>query len=190
MNKEIKWYGGIDPGEYGCFAFYLPVQPGVDKSELHFIDLKISKVSNTKGERDGLHQSFSALAEAVKVFTEITGKPVLTLVETPHSMPSDGHVGAFTFGKACGLIVGMLHGVGLPQYEAIPSVWKAQLGLTRAQKKGSIAKAQELFAKTHIPQGHEMFVKPVRHSDGRAEAALLAWLAAHKMGRIPYSENT
>jgi len=179
MNERY-WVAGVDPGEYGCIAFYRP-QIGMQPGELHFIDLRIQHgVDQGKGQKN--HASYAELAKAISLFTDFNGRPTLTVVETPHSMPSDGHVGAFTFGKACGMIEGMLHALQMPQIAVVPSVWKAQMNLSSVKAK-SIALAQEKFKDCMIPQGIEMFTTPKRYADGRAEAALLAWMAAHKLGR-------
>lgn len=178
---KTVWYGGVDPGEYGCFAFYAPPCDEFPTGYLHFIDLKIQR--GLKAKALGF-ANVNGLAAAIKMFIEIQGPPKLVVIETPHSLPTDGHVGAFTFGKACGTIEGIMYGLDIPQLGTVPAVWKAQLGLSKI-KSQSIKLAQEKFKDTEIPQGHAMFTTPQAHGDGRAEAALLAWMAAHKIGRVP-----
>lgn len=179
VPKTPKIFMGVDPGEYGAVAFYIPVQEGVSRSELHLVDLKIAR--GQKG-KSAAHATIPELAAAIRTTIDIIGHPALAVVETPHSLPSDGHVGAFTFGKACGMVEGLLHGMGIAQIPVVPAVWKSLLGLSSVKSR-SIAKAQELFLETDIGgEGHILFESPMRHADGRAEAALLAYLGAHRFG--------
>lgn len=174
-----EWYGGIDPGAYGCLALYRKPDSSVggDIGELYLIDLKQAKGIQSKG------MTPEHLAHELRLFLATIGRPIITLVETPSSMPSDGVVSAFSFGKACGLIEGIFYGLELPFVGTVPSVWKNQMGLTR-EKQFSIEKARSLFKDVKIHHALEIdaFVTPKRHADGRAEAALLAYLAAHKLG--------
>lgn len=84
-------------------------------------------------------------------------------IEDVHSMPRDGHVGAFSFGEGKGVLKGVLGALGVRRRYADPSVWKGAMGLTK-DKKLSIRKAQGMF-----PQ-HASILK----NDGVAEAGLLA----------------
>lgn len=177
---KTVFYAGVDPGNFGCFAFYAPPCDEYPKGYLHFIDLKIAKGFNAR--KTGW-ATIGDLAQVIKMFVELNGIPKLTIIETPHSLPSDGHVGAFTFGKSCGSIEGIMYGIGMPQLGTVPAVWKAQMGLS-SNKQKSIQLAQEKFKDCDIPQGHDMFTSPRMHADGRAEAALLAWMACHKIGRV------
>lgn len=181
-DQERTYFGGVDPGTYGCLAIYSPpTKESFKDGELHLFDLK--EVKGLKSQAKGM--SPGMLTSQLKVFIEFYGVPALTLVEQPASMPGQGVVSMFTFGKACGMIEGILWGVGMPFVGTVPAVWKTQMGLNR-QKHYSIDKAEELFKDVKIchPMGRDAFRSPARFADGRAEAALLAWLIAHKIGKV------
>lgn len=179
-REEPKWFWGVDPGALGCIAMYAPPQDAYPKGQLNFVDLKMAY--GFKNKSTG-HKDLPALVQALTLNVELLGKPKFAVVETPHSLPNDGHVGAFTFGKNCGTVIGILHGLEILQIETVPSVWKAQMNLSKS-KKESIDLAIKTFVDTgtNIPQGSIMFEKPKDQADGRAEAALLAWMGAHKFG--------
>lgn len=184
-KNPSKWYAGIDPGEYGAMALYMPewrLGDYTDKGFLYIEDLRQNApgTGRAQSRMKVTTDSYRLLARRLEMVFESYGKPELCLVETPHSLPSDGHVGAFTFGKACGLIEGVLHGLDVPQLPTVPAVWKAQIGVTSV-KSSSINKAIALFKDVQTDQDYEkLFSFPKAMADGRAEAALLAYLAATK----------
>lgn len=179
----MKHYIGIDPGVSGALAFYsVPSERG-ELPALRLIDFRIKKpgAARTFRKFTQLQATMETIASEIGILTETLGKPECALIETPASMPGEGVVSAFTFGKNCGCIEGILYGMGIKTFHTVPAVWKSQLGLS-SDKKKSIAKAIELFSNVYVDGGLEKFQKPVRMADGRAEAAILAWAAAHKYG--------
>ncbi len=66
------------------------------------------------------------------------------IIEDVHSMPHDGHVGAFSFGKGFGIILGLAAAHKIPTLFVQPAVWKSNYGLGRV-KSDSILKAKMLF---------------------------------------------
>lgn len=84
-------------------------------------------------------------------------------IENVRSRPTDGHVGAFSFGEGKGVLKGVLGALGVERRYADPAGWKAAMGLTK-DKKLSIRKAQGMFPKHAHVLGY----------DGVAEASLLA----------------
>ena len=97
------------------------------------------------------------------------------LLETPHSLPRDGHVGAFSFGRSLGVIQGVLAANGVNTVSVLPAVWKSQLGLATDKQK-----SLDLAIKT-FPNHAHLFAR--KKDDGRAEAALLAYLAYKTFGK-------
>jgi hypothetical protein len=78
----------------------------------------------------------------------------------------------FSFGKNYGAWLGSLACVGIEMRPIRPQEWKRTVGVT-ADKRTSVKKASALF-----PRYADQFVgKRGGIKDGRAEAALLAWLA-------------
>lgn len=87
-------------------------------------------------------------------------------MEQVHAMPRQGVSSTFAFGKACGMIDGVVAARGLPVTYVTPHKWKKAMGVT-ADKNSSRQAAINLW-----PSEAELF-KRVRDAD-RAEAALIA----------------
>ncbi len=67
-------------------------------------------------------------------------------MEKVHSMPRDGHVGAFTFGRINGLPEGCLGARGVRPWRVYPMMWQAKMGcLSCGNKNITKRKAQKLF---------------------------------------------
>jgi crossover junction endodeoxyribonuclease RuvC len=88
-------------------------------------------------------------------------------VEGVGARPGEGAVGAFAFGRARGVIEGVLAAAGVPVTFIQPAAWKRGVGLRLASKDAARAEAirrwpahAELFARVKV--------------DGRAESALIA----------------
>lgn len=92
--------------------------------------------------------------------------PDMVVVEQVHAMPRQGVSSTFAFGKACGVIDGVVAARGLPVTYVTPHKWKKAMGVT-ADKNSSRQAAINLW-----PNEAELF-KRVRDAD-RAEAALIA----------------
>lgn len=87
-------------------------------------------------------------------------------VENVHSMPKQGVSSSFKFGRAFGVVVGVLGGARVPVEYVSPPVWKRKAGLSK-DKGASRRRAIEVW-----PAQSTLFSR-VR-DDGRAEAALIA----------------
>jgi crossover junction endodeoxyribonuclease RuvC len=90
------------------------------------------------------------------------------VIENVGSMPGQGHVGAFTFGRATGAIEGLAM-LLTPKVEWVtPQKWKKHFGLSK-DKQASIDTAKKIFGDSYRWQ--------FKADDGIAEAALMArWL--------------
>lgn len=87
-------------------------------------------------------------------------------VENVHSMPKQGVSSSFKFGRAFGVICGVLGGLRVPTHYVAPQVWKKAAGLSK-DKGASRRRAIELW-----PSQSQLFARV--KDDGRAEAALIA----------------
>jgi len=87
-------------------------------------------------------------------------------------MPGQGVSSMFSFGRAAGIIEGVLAGFSVP-FELIPPATWTKSMRTFGGKDGSRQRAQELF-----PDYAHLFAR--KKDDGRAEAALLACYAAER----------
>jgi crossover junction endodeoxyribonuclease RuvC len=150
---------GIDPGASGAVAL---VESG-----------KLVTVADMPCELAPKRQSGKAakrlvdacgLAELVRKLGQ-AGAIDFAMVEHVGSMPHDGHVGAFTFGRAAGIVLGVLAGLGVVTDSVAPGIWKHRLGVT-ADKRTSLQRARGLW-----PAHAGLFARA--KDDGRAEAALI-----------------
>lgn len=152
---------GADPGSHGAVAFIWP-----DLGKLMVTDLptfKLSGSSRTFTYCDGV-----GLADLLEKHT-----PVHTYLERVHSMPTDGAVGAFTFGNNFGTIIGVHAGLRIPLSQVTPSVWKSNLKVP-ADKKESTARAKALF-----PACSKLFTR-----GDKAEAAMIALYGLLHLGHV------
>lgn len=90
----------------------------------------------------------------------------LAVIEDVHSSPRDGHVGAFSFGKTTGILIGTLATLLIPTFFTPPQVWKNCFGLSK-NKDDSFRLATKKF-----PDSSHLWTR--KKDDGRAEAVLLA----------------
>lgn len=89
-------------------------------------------------------------------------------VEHVGARPNEGAVGAFTFGRARGVIEGVLAAAGIPCAFITPASWKRAVGLAPGRDKD----ASRAEAIRRWPGQADLF--KLKKSDGLAEAALIA----------------
>lgn len=153
---------GIDPGMSGALAIYSPEAHG----SVSVADMPVLAAGGKKGRRIvDVARLVSMLRRMAVRFPDAE----VTLEEV-RSMPRDGHVGAFAFGRCFGTIETAIVAAGLPYRMVPPQVWKRKLGVT-ADKDHARAIASRL-----LPGGASLW--PLKKHDGRAEAALIAYYGA------------
>lgn len=141
---------GVDPGKTGAIALLvndalvevcdMPVTPGKKK--------KVSGVLISN------------------VLWQMYRPGDVVIMERVHSMPKDGHVGAYNFGENVGLFRGVLESKGIPYRRVTPQVWKREAGLIGKTKKASVDLARSLWP--------NMAKQLTKSKDGRSDAALIA----------------
>jgi crossover junction endodeoxyribonuclease RuvC len=99
-------------------------------------------------------------------------------VESVNARPGEGPTGAFAFGRARGVIEGVLAAAGLPVSFITPASWKRAVGLTLASKDASRAEAIRRW-----PNHAELFARV--KDDGRSEAALIGVAGLMRKGDAP-----
>lgn len=147
---------GIDPGLSGAVALYL-----VEDDQMFVGDVPVHELRrNGKLRREvDVHGLANMLAECAK------HRPTVW-IEHVSSMPGEGAVGAFTFGKVVGLLTGICVANQLVVERVTPSVWKRAM-VVPADKDATRARASQL-----LPQHSHIW--PLKKHDGRAEGALIA----------------
>lgn len=156
---------GIDPGISGGV-----VRLDTEACTLAAIDMPVEP--STKGR---------SLTSALLLtnLMETAGADYLILEEVG-VRPAEGAVGAFSFGRGFGRIEGVAAGAKINLWPVKPAEWK-RVTQTPADKSRAVARAFQLF-----PHCTGIFLGPRKGiKDGRAEAALLAFYGALKLGCVP-----
>lgn len=140
---------GIDPGLTGAIVVFCL------KENKILAEYDVPTLKKLNGRREC---NYYDCARIIDVWAPKTN---FAVIEDVHSMPQQGVVSMFNFGKIAGALEGMLASSLVKYRKVKPSVWKASLGLSH-EKAESIALAEKIF-------------KIKFRNDGRAEAALLAF---------------
>jgi Holliday junction resolvasome RuvABC endonuclease subunit len=85
--------------------------------------------------------------DVLDVFQELRREgPCFAVLEKVHSMPGQGVVSAFTFGKGFGALEMALTAAEIPYEHVTPQKWQKAMGcLTKGDKNVSKRRSQELF---------------------------------------------
>lgn len=159
---------GVDPGFKGAVALYDPatracvgikdmplmMRPNQKRNEL---DL------NSLAQYIGLYANDIALAVIERV-------SAMTYKDRHGEIRGQGAAASFEFGRATGIVQGVVASYNIPTILVHPSSWKTGMGLS-SSKQDSLSKATSLF-----PSHRHYFLR--KKDDGRAEAILLAVFAA------------
>jgi crossover junction endodeoxyribonuclease RuvC len=143
---------GIDPGLSGAVAFYNAAANSVLVHDMPVVDGEVSA---------------PLLATLVLNYA-----PTIALIERVASMPHDGHVGAFRFGRATGVVLGVFGALGVHLCSVPPQTWKKHYGLIKQDKEASRQLAISL-----MPAAADSLKRKKDH--GRAEAILIALYATY-----------
>jgi crossover junction endodeoxyribonuclease RuvC len=153
VRHLVRMILGIDPGAGGALAV---VSGG---SVVAVWDMPTVEVRSKRGTKRRVDPV--ALAAIVRECGACSG-----VVELVGSRPGEGHVGAFSFGKAAGFAEMAVAAAGIPYTLVPPASWKAALRVP-ADKDAARLRASQL-----MPKAAKHW--PLKKHDGRAEAALLA----------------
>ena len=147
---------GIDPGASGAIAL-------IDRAggRVAVWDMPTKLVGVRKKRR-----VVDNAALALLLFREVPEK-VLAAIETVNSMPQEGVASAFSFGRAYGVALGVVCGLGMPMVEVEPQAWKKFHGLIKKDKEASRLLAIERFPVVKVALAR-------KKDHGRAEALLIA----------------
>ncbi len=146
---------GIDPGFQGAVAL---IDENLSLAGL--CDMPLKDIDGRR-EIDG-----ATLARILREWG-----PGFVTLERVWGRSGEGGRNAFSFGRATGIVIGVLYSLGLPFIEVAPATWMSALlkGRTEEGKARSLAWAHE-----HFPDA-ELETKRGRQLDGRSDAIGLAW---------------
>lgn len=140
---------GIDPGQSGGMAIIHPDRLEiVDGTRVPTTKAKCKVVLNTAAARDFLAPYNCGVA----------------IIEQVGTMPGQGIVSAFSFGRITGALEAVAGMEALDTHWVTPAVWKRHYGLSR-DKQASIDTARKLFGSSYRWQ--------YKADEGIAEAALI-----------------
>ncbi len=153
----MRVFIGVDPGKRGAYAIMVTKYDDVADIE-------------TKPWDD---QKF--VDDMRQIVSDNGPDCVICTVEAVHSLPHEGVKSAFSFGKSCGYIEGVLRALQIPYQTVIPQKWKKEWSLTN-DKKQSIETCKKLYPSLSLRASERCRTD----SDGLAEAALIAtWCKRH-----------
>ena len=145
---------GIDPGAGGALVL-------LDTKTNQLTVLDMPTVEIKRGQRMVNQVSAQLVAELLRGH-----KIDHAVMEKVHAMPGQGVSSMFAFGRAAGVVEGVLSGLSLPTTLVPPQEWQKAMRVIGG-KDGSRHRAMELF-----PEQAPMFAR--KKDDGRADAALIA----------------
>jgi crossover junction endodeoxyribonuclease RuvC len=90
------------------------------------------------------------------------------VIEQVGAMPGQGVTSMFTFGHACGTIMGVLGAIGIPHSLVTPQAWKKQAGIIGKDKDASRSRALQLWP-------HWRSLDKKGEGQAMADAALMAY---------------
>lgn len=151
---------GVDPGLSGALALYEPTYGGVETFDVPVHLLTRNGKNKHEVDVQGLVDLVGRLAPDV----------AFAVIENSTPMPGQGAASTFAFGKAYGIIYGVLaaHKLRIERVAAVK--WKRALAVPK-EKDGARARASEL-----LPKGSACWA--LKKHDGRAESALIALYGA------------
>lgn len=154
---------GIDPGVSGAIATMFP-----DGMLSSVVDMPTVRVQQNRQRVDA-----GALRDSLD---HLRGFVDLAAVEDVGAFRGEAAGSSFTFGRACGVIEGVLAALRIPYVYVTPKTWQRHVGKpTGSGKEWSYTTARALW-----PSHADVFLKS---KDGRADAALIAsWARAQVAG--------
>jgi len=145
LEPYSKTIIGVDPGSRsGAIAFLYEQKNGT--VEAHSFDLPTVK--------DGKGKQINAAALAATMWKyERVSNTRVAFVENVHSMPKQGVASSFRFGKAVGIIEGVITALKIPMKRVAPVTWmRAVIGRTTGGDTELIrAAAVNLFPEVELP---------------------------------------
>jgi crossover junction endodeoxyribonuclease RuvC len=151
---------GVDPGASGALSLL--------DTETGLIDVEDMPVVTIKRGTRNVRQVQPALL--VDIITRLA--PDEAFVERVSAMPGQGVSSMFAFGRAMGVVEGVLAGLGVRYTDVPPATWIKAMGV-RGGKDGARNRAIELY-----PRQANLFSRV--KDDGRADATLIATWGASR----------
>lgn len=127
---------GIDPGCHGAIVVLTDQLEYV--THLIMPTVKVGTKTRVNG---------AAVASFLRTHTILHTH---VFIEQVGAMPGQGVSSMFTFGHACGVVVGVLEGLGIPYTMVTPQSWKKKAGLIGQDKDAARSRAIQLYPELRI----------------------------------------
>lgn len=135
-------YIGIDPGIHGAIGVIYP------SGLVSVFDMPIESAARGKSTKARNRVAAVVLADIIRASVDVKA-PVVAAVENVTARPTDGTVGAFSFGRCLGVVEGILGAFKIPIMYVSPVKWRNDLGIAKGIKAGdkgpSVTRATELY---------------------------------------------
>ena len=157
---------GIDPGKTGALA-------AIDHHTGDLIDIADMPVI-------GKHVSAAGIAAWLADMAH--HGTLVVVLEDVHSMPRDGHAGAFSFGRSKGVVEGCVSSAGWPLHYVTPAAWMRGVGIPAGLNLKERKDATRRLATNTWPTCSQWFSRP--NDDGRSAADLIAGWSPANVGTV------
>lgn len=133
-------------------------------------------ISFLKGENYEAYRMPKTLGETVCLFMmmrSMADGPVLVGIEKVHSMPGQGVVGVFNFGKGYGALLGILECIGWDYEEVTPRTWQKNV---LGPETGNTKERSLTWARENYPEVDLRY----KVDDGKSDSLALATYMRNK----------
>jgi len=168
MENEGRVYIGIDPGISGAVA---AITEAGDLIAAHHIPTLQAKGKRREVNVGALRTLVTGMIGHGRVKGMIGHGRVMGAVERVGARPGQGVVSMYRFGKACGLLEGLLLGLGVPYITPLPRSWQAAM---LKDVEGETPKIRAVIAASRLWGNLDLTLKK---DHNKADAALIAMYA-------------
>jgi crossover junction endodeoxyribonuclease RuvC len=160
---------GIDPGAHGALAVVDTTLPPAEQL-LHVRDMPTTLVQRGKREVNEVN------APMLAALVQSLGPLDAAYLEQVGAMPGQGVSSMFAFGRAVGVLEGVLAACNVPAGKVPPQTWQRAMRV-RGGKDGSRERAAALY-----PRNAHLFSR--KKDDGRSDATLIASYGAQLLATL------
>jgi len=183
LNPEnrVRVVGGVDPGAKGAICTF-----DLETGRLRMYDMPNAHIDVGRGRNARARN----VTSAVKLGAMVAGfdpQPDVMWLEDVAARPGQGVSSMFTFGRAVGVVEGVMGALAIPVFHVQPRVWMKEFGVIgkSALHDGSAGRRpnSRYVASAAFPEYADLFQRV--KDDGRADAALIALYGAkHANGQV------
>ena len=125
MGEKRDLFLGVDPGTNGSIG-------AVDSEGRYF---------------DAIRFSRSTWTDVLRWLEDLGARPAHAMIERVGAMPKQGVASTFTFGRAAGIVEGLIIASKIPYSFVAPAVWQRRMGcLSKGDKRVTKARAEALWS--------------------------------------------